>query len=71
MRCGFTTIRNVERQRDPTCLVCGDRIGVYEPAIVFERDESWRCTSLAREPMLWHDAEARFAHLDCLDGCRG
>lgn len=59
-------IWSVERERHPTCVVCGDRVGVFEPTIVFAPEgESRRCTSLAREPLLWRDASVSFAHPEC------
>jgi hypothetical protein len=51
------------------CAACGDVVGVYEPALVIERDTA-RQTSLAKE----RPSEAggvRIAHLACTSGLGG
>ncbi len=47
-----------------TCAYCGDRIGVYEPAVVIKGDSS-RTTSLAREPQLSESVEVVLMHQAC------
>jgi hypothetical protein len=47
-----------------TCLVCGDRIGVYEPTMVLDYDLQ-RQTSFAREPDLEDDLDELMAHAEC------
>jgi hypothetical protein len=48
----------------PSCPVCADRIGVYEPLAVLGQT-AWRRTSLAREPLL-EGTRAQLVHYDCM-----
>jgi hypothetical protein len=48
----------------PTCLYCGDVIGVYEPIVVVEH-EGERETSLAREPELARRSGVLLVHARC------
>lgn len=56
-------------QRPPQCELCGDVIGVYEPAVVLEE---WgpRLTSTASEPALATMTGGRF-HADCFAAVSG
>ena len=47
----------------PTCVVCGDVLGVYEPVLVLEEGTA-RPSSLAREPRL-ADGNGTLAHRSC------
>ena len=49
----------------PTCLFCGDVIGVYEPIVIVEH-EGDRETSLAREPTLHARPGILVAHRACV-----
>lgn len=49
----------------PTCLYCGDVIGVYEPVLVLDH-EADRETSLAREPELVTQPNVCLAHSACV-----
>lgn len=51
----------------PTCHICGDRLGVYEPVVLVD-PERHRETSLIREPHLQDDPQARLAHPRCVPG---
>jgi hypothetical protein len=48
----------------PTCLYCGDRIGIYEPIIVVEHSGE-RETSLGREPELARRPRVLLVHCRC------
>jgi hypothetical protein len=48
----------------PSCPVCADRIGVYEPVAVLG-NAAWRRTSIAREPLL-EASGARIVHYACM-----
>jgi hypothetical protein len=50
--------------------VCGDRIGVYEPAVASDHDGQWE-TSIAREPHLAEDVRALLMHAACAHGLMG
>lgn len=54
----------LEAGQKPTCLYCGDIIGVYEPILVVEHDGE-RETSLAREPSLGARPGLIMAHRKC------
>ena len=60
---GGPTIRDLMKPPVPICLLCGDRIGVYEPCVVVERDGE-RQTSIAGEPQVERLA-ALLSHKDC------
>lgn len=47
----------------PICVMCGDRIGVYEPCIVVEHDGE-RQTSIARE-LRWERQAGLLRHKEC------
>lgn len=57
----FANLRGMECV--PTCQDCGERIGVYERAVVFDGAQS-RTTSLAAEPDL-ASGEAELRHYAC------
>lgn len=52
------------------CYVCGDRVGVYEPATVLEVYGE-RETSIAREPRLLEGSHTIMAHAACAAGLMG
>jgi len=47
-----------------TCPHCGERIGIYEPAVVVE-PEGLRVTSVAREPELRNGGTRIVLHATC------
>jgi hypothetical protein len=51
----------VDRADRPTCLLCGERLGVYEPVVVVGNGMHRR-TSLVREPGLSEDTSVALAH---------
>ena len=62
-RSGYQMVLRMERPPFAMCAHCGDRIGVYEPAVVVE-GASARTTSLAREPGVTETAK-RLLHAGC------
>ncbi len=49
--------------RMPTCLHCGDVIGVYEPLVHVGEDGIARTSSYAAEPGLARESGARYHHV--------